>query len=97
MDIDVLLILHDFGPVAVLLLLMLSGFGVPLGEDFIIIPAGVLVATDVLPYWPTALFAYVGVVGADMLWYGLVHRYGSLLLHKRWIRRMIHPRRLLQA
>lgn len=89
--------LHVYGPWAVFFLLMLSGIGIPLGEDIITIPAGVLIAGGHLAFWPTLLAAYVGVVLADVLWFYLCSRYGTPLLHKRWFKRLIHPRRLLQA
>ncbi len=88
---------YIYGPLAVFALLMLSGFGIPLGEDFIVIPAGILIAQDEFRLWPTMLAAYFGVVLADFLWFWIISRYGTLLLHKRGFRRMIHPRRLLQA
>jgi membrane protein DedA with SNARE-associated domain len=31
------------------------------------------------------------------MWYVLCYRYGAPLLHKRWFKRMAHPRRMLQA
>lgn len=89
--------LDIYGPLAVFVLLMLSGFGIPLGEDFVVIPAGILIARDEFPLVETMLAAYFGVVLADFLWFWIISRYGTLLLHKRGFRRMIHPRRLLQA
>ena len=89
--------LDIYGPIAVFALLMLSGFGIPLGEDFIVIPAGILIAQEEFQLWPTMLAAYLGVVLADFLWFWIISRYGTLLLHKRGFRRMVHPRRLLQA
>lgn len=89
--------LETYGPYAVFLLLMLSGFGIPLGEDIILIPAGFFIAKGSLPLELTAIMAYFGVVLADFTWFGLISRYGTRLLHKRWLRKMIHPRRLLQA
>ncbi|MCH7547758.1 MAG: DedA family protein [Planctomycetes bacterium] len=89
--------LDIYGPIAVFALLMLSGFGIPLGEDFVVIPAGILIAREEFPLWPTMLSAYLGVVLADFLWFWIISRYGTLLLHKRGFRRMVHPRRLLQA
>jgi len=88
---------HIYGPLAVFVLLMLSGFGIPLGEDFVVIPAGILIAQKEFQLVPTMLAAYFGVVLADFLWFWIISRYGTLLLHKRGFRRMIHPRRLLQA
>lgn len=86
-----------YGPFAVFFLLMLSGVGVPLGEDLIVIPAGILVGNGELPLLPTLLAAYIGVVCSDCLWFTLCHRYGAHLVHRRWFKRMIHPRRLLEA
>jgi membrane protein DedA with SNARE-associated domain len=38
----------------------------------------------------------VAIVAADCLWFFLCRHYGTPLLHKRWIKRFIHPRRLLE-
>lgn len=89
--------IDDFGPIAVFFLLMLSGIGIPIGEDLIIIPAGILVGNESLPFWPTMIAAYLGVVCSDSLWFILCHRYGSHLLHQKWFKRVVHPRRLLEA
>jgi len=89
--------LDTYGALAVFLLLMLSGLGVPLGEDLIIIPAGVFVGNGDLPFWPTLFAGYIGVVAADCLWFTLCHRFGSNLIHTRWFKRLIHPRRLLEV
>ena len=89
--------LHTYGPWAVFLLLMLSGIGIPLGEDIITIPAGALIAGGHFDFWPTLTLTYVGVVAADVLWFVICFRYGNALIRRRWFRRLIHPRRLLQA
>ncbi len=89
--------LSVYGPYAVFFLLMLSGLGLPVGEDLVIIPAGMLVGNGELPFWPTLIAAYLGVVCSDCLWFTICHRYGSHLLHFRWFKRIIHPRRLLEA
>ncbi len=95
---DLLTILEgDFGPVVVFVLLLLTGVGVPLGEDFVTIPAGVLIGEGSMAFWPTAVLAYAGVLLADFTWYGLCSRYGTRLLHRRWFKRVVHPRRLLEV
>ncbi len=86
-----------YGPFAVFFLLMLSGIGLSVSEDLIIIPAGVLVGSGELGFWPTLIASYIGVVGSDCLWFGICSRYGTPFLHKRWLKRLIHPRRLLEA
>ncbi len=90
----------DYLPWVVLGLLLASGFGIPIGEDIIIIPAGVLVGEQILgpAIWvPTLVAAVVGVATADMLWFMWCSMFGTRLLHKRFIRKFLHPKRLLQA
>ena len=86
-----------YGPFAVFLMLMLSGVGIPLGEDVVVIPAGVMVGEGKLPLLATLLCAYLGVVVSDVLWFAICQNFGSPLLHKRWFKRFLHPRRLLEA
>ncbi len=91
-------LLGMYGPFAVFLLLMLTGIGVPLGEDLILIPAGILLGFGELhPIWMTAMFAYLGVLCSDCLWFVLCWTYGTPLLHKKWFKRAVHPRRLLEV
>jgi membrane protein DedA with SNARE-associated domain len=91
-------LLGTYGPFAVFLLLMLTGIGIPLGEDLIIIPAGILLGFGELhPLWLTAICAYLGVILSDCMWFGLCWWYGTRLLHKRWFKRAVHPRRLLEV
>jgi len=85
------------GPIIQFLLLMCSGVGIPLGEDIINIPAGILVAKGDMEFWPVLIAAYVGVCGGDILWFFIVSRWGARLLHIKWFKRILHPRRLLQA
>jgi membrane protein DedA with SNARE-associated domain len=86
-------LLNLYGPLAVLILLVLP----LMGEDIIIIPAGFLVGQGHLPFWPTFMYAYIGAFISDAMWYLLCYRYGTPLLHKRWFKRLAHPRRMLQA
>ena len=85
------------GPIIQFLLLMCSGVGIPIGEDIINIPAGILVAKGDMEFWPVLIAAYVGVCGGDILWFFIVSRWGARLLHIRFFKRILHPRRLLQA
>jgi membrane protein DedA with SNARE-associated domain len=94
-------VLEAYGPFAIFLLLLVSGFGFAVGEDLIIIPAGALIHGGAqggyLPLWETLLAVYLGVVLSDSLWFGLCYRYGTRLLHRRGFKRLVHPRRLLEA
>jgi len=86
-----------YGPFAVFILLMLSGIGIPLGEEVVVIMAGALIQGGELPVWLTLICAYFGVVLADYLWFILCRHFGRPILHTPVIKRMFHPRRLLEA
>ena len=89
--------LLDYGPWVVFGLLLLSGVGIPLGEDIIIIPAGMLVQHGDLPFWETLLAAYFGVIGGDLLWFSICSNLGSRISHTRWFKKIVHPKRMLQV
>jgi membrane protein DedA with SNARE-associated domain len=95
MDIDpsILEAVNLYGPFAVLFLLIMP----LMGEDIIIIPAGFLIGQGHLPLVSTFICAYIGALISDSAWYFVCYRYGTPLLHKRWFKRLAHPRRLLQA
>jgi membrane-associated protein len=87
-----------YGPWAILIIFVLSGIGLHLSEDFILIPAGFLIAHgEQLPLWETLIAAYVGLVIGDLLWILLCRRYGTRMVQSRWFKRIVHPRRLLEA
>jgi membrane protein DedA with SNARE-associated domain len=86
-----------WGPWIVYGLLLLSGVGIPLGEDIIILPAGMLIQQLALPIWPTLIAAYCGVVCGDLLWFTVCSKLGARLAHKKWFKRIVHPKRMLQV
>ena len=88
---------ETYGPLAVFILLLLSGVGIPLSEDVIVIPAGMLVEEGKFGLLATLLAAYCGTLLADIMWFSISRRYGTMLLHRRWFKRMVHPKRMLQA
>jgi len=90
----------EYLPWIVLGLLLASGFGIPIGEDIVIIPAGIIIGEQALGtgIWvPTLIAAMVGVATADVVWFLWCSKFGTRLLHKRFMRRVLHPKRLLQA
>ncbi len=88
--------INVYGPWLVFFLLYLSGVGIPLGEDMIIIPAGMLIGQGKFGWWPMVPLTYLGVILADISWYGICRAFGMKLLRKRWMKRLVHPRRLLE-
>ena len=90
-------LLGDYGPWAMIVLLLASGIGIPVGEEVVNVPAGILVGQGTMQAIPTFIAAYVGVLGGDFLWFAFCRKFGSGLLRRRWARRFVHPRRLLEA
>ena len=87
-----------WAPWLVFALLLLSGFGIALGEEIIIIPAGMwLHAHGGSSWWPVILASYAGVVVGDILWFLICSTFGNRLLHKKWFKRIAHPKRMLQV
>ena len=90
-------------PWAVFLAFFVSGVGLHLTEDFILIPAGYLVAETwaigdgVLHFWPVFAAGVLGIILGDAGWKWMCGRYGTRLLHTRFFRRFFHPRRLLEV
>jgi len=89
--------LDTYGPVAVFVLLMLSGVGLALGEEMVTLPSGMLIAAGKFDPLVTAVTAYIAIVLADFIWFSICRRYGTQLLHKRFFKRLVHPRRMLEV
>ena len=87
----------EYGPWAMIALLLASGFGVPIGEEVVNIPAGIFVGRGEINALPVYIAAYVGVLGGDYLWFSLCRTIGKSVLHRRWFKKMFHPRKLLQV
>ncbi len=88
--------LSAWSPALVLGLLLLSGIGIPVSEDVVNVPAGMLIGQGVWPLVPVVAACYVGVIAGDVLWFFNVRTFGTPLLHRRWFKRFVHPKRLLQ-
>jgi membrane protein DedA with SNARE-associated domain len=86
-----------YGPWAIMIIFILCGVGLHLSEDLILIPAGVLIAHGQLDLTETLVAAYVGLVIGDVMWIAMCRRFGTRMVHSRWFKRIIHPRRLLEA
>ncbi len=89
--------LGAWSPLIVFGLLMLSGIGIPVSEDVVNLPAGILIGQGTWPLWPVFIACYVGVIGGDALWFFNLRTFGTPLLHRRWFKRFVHPKRLLQV
>ncbi len=85
-----------YGAVAIFVAFVISGIGLHLSEDLILIPAGWLAANDWGMFTEFALAAYLGIVVGDAGWFWVCRRFGTRIMHTRWFKRFFHPRRLLE-
>lgn len=92
--------IRRYGPITVFFAFVISGIGLHLSEDLILIPAGYLAAGDphqpVRLFWEFAFWAYLGIVVGDTGWFWMCRAFGTRFLHSRWFKRLMHPRRLLE-
>jgi len=92
--------IRRYGPISVFFAFIISGVGLHLSEDLVLIPAGYLAAGDphhsVRLFWQFAFWAYLGIVIGDAGWFWICRTFGTRFLHSRWFKRLTHPRRLLE-
>ena len=89
--------IRSYGPIAMIALLLASGVGIPIGEEVVNIPGGIFVGRGEMSAVPVYLAAYIGVLGGDYLWFFICRRLGKQLLHRKWFKRLAHPKKLLQV
>jgi membrane-associated protein len=77
--------------------LILTGVGVPVTEEIITVFAGWLIYHGTLDPITAWLVCYVGVVIADAMTFYIGWHFGKALLHRRWVKRLLHPKRVLWA
>ena len=90
-------LMSDHGPWIIFVLFVISGVGLHLSEDLILIPAGFLAARGDIPLAESLVAAWLGLAVGDILWVAICRRWGTRLVHSRWFKRLVHPRRLLEA
>lgn len=82
---------------AILVVLIISGVGVPISEEIVVIAAGVAVHEELIGWFWAWVVCYVGILIADSIVIYLGSHFGKAFLHRRWVKRLLHPRRLLHA
>ena len=90
----------EWGPWAIFAAFVISGVGLHITEDFILIPAGYIAFEhhDGMGWFiRSGIAAYLGIVLGDALWLYVCRNWAAQLLHTKWFKRMIHPRRLLEV
>lgn len=80
--------------------LVLSGFGLPIPEDITLLLAGFFCSTvggRLSHLWVMIPLTYFGVLGADLILYGLGRKYGPHVVELPLLRRFLTPARLEKA
>ncbi|HUL58379.1 MAG TPA: DedA family protein [Anaeromyxobacteraceae bacterium] len=86
-------LIEQFGYLAVLALLGLAGFGVPIPEELTQLTAGFLAHEGWLRLLPAIVTCWLGIVGGDFAFYTLARRHGGRVLESRAVRRLLTPTR----
>ena len=95
--------LVEYGPIAIFAAFVVSGIGLHLSEDFILVPAGIFayeqyVATGSWQWFIEAsAAAWLGIVIGDAGWIWICRHFGGKLLGWRTFRKLIGPRTLLEV
>jgi membrane protein DedA with SNARE-associated domain len=74
--------------------LALSGFGLPINEDILLLLAAALTLQGVMEPVPLVAVAWCGILCADGLIFHWGHRFGARLLRHRLAARVLPPQRL---
>jgi len=89
--------IEKYGAISLFGAFIITGVGLHLSEDFILIPAGWIAAHDLKLFVHFWLWAYLGIVAGDSIWFWMCGTFGTRFLHSRWFKRVLHPRRLLEV
>jgi membrane protein DedA with SNARE-associated domain len=83
----------QFGYVAIFLVLVVAGLGVPLPEELTQLTAGALAHEGLLDLWIVMPVVWVGILVGDAMLFWLGRRHGPWLLSTRPVRRVLTPAR----
>jgi len=94
--------LVKYGPVAIFVAFVISGIGLHLSEDFILVPAGIFAYEQYVQtgswewFIQASAAAWLGIVAGDAGWIWICRHFGGKLLGWKKFRRLIGPRTLLE-
>lgn len=89
----ILHLLSKFGYVAISLLLVAGGLGVPVPEELLQLTAGYLARRGTLSFVPALASVYLGIVVGDALFFHVARSHGPRLLARRSVARVLTPAR----
>ena len=88
---------ENYGAWFIFCAFIVCGIGLHVSEDFLLIPAGALIFHGHMSWAETLTAAYFGLVLGDTGWIWVCRNFGTRLIHSKRFKRMMHPRRLLEA
>ncbi len=94
--------LVEYGPIAIFVAFVVSGIGLHLSEDFILVPAGIFAYEQYVQtgswewFIQASVAAWLGIVAGDAGWIWICRHFGGKLLGWKKFRRLIGPRTLLE-
>lgn len=81
------------GYVAVFIVLMVCGFGLPIPEDITLVAGGVIAGLGYANVHLMVAIGIVGILAGDVLMFVLGRHYGERALRLRWVAYLLTPRR----
>jgi membrane protein DedA with SNARE-associated domain len=85
-------LIEHFSYVAIFLMLLVAGAGVPIPEEFVLLSSGVLAAHGTLTFWKALGACYAGVVAGDSVIYLVGSRLGLRAFDHPFFKRLFTPR-----
>ncbi len=86
--------LEHFTYAGIFLALVVAGLGVPVPEDATLITSGYLVYLGVVRLWIDIPVCILGVLAGDSLIFYVGRRWGRDVVHRPWLGRLLHARRI---
>ncbi len=87
-------LLTHFTYVALVLLMLAAGLGLPMSEDLVLLVVGYLASTGIVDPWITLVLGYTSVLAGDWMIFRMGRRFGPALTTHPLTQRMFPPHRL---
>lgn len=87
-------LIEHFPYLALLILLILGGMGLPFPEGATLILCGFLISSHVVKLLPSLVVAYAGILTGDLLFYLVGRKYGRMIVTDTWFNKIVSPERL---
>jgi membrane protein DedA with SNARE-associated domain len=87
----------EHGYLAVFLVLLVSGFGVPIPEDVSLVAGGIIAGLDDANVHVMCVVGLAGVLIGDATMFAIGRHFGERALRLRWVAHVLTPRRYAQV